>query len=106
MGYGYGTPPVHPRESKARPGTRAPHVWLERNGERISTLDLFGRAYVVLSEGSSPALPASVVQDLSPALHAIGADGLTDPTGTFADVYDMSAGPVLVRPDGFVARRM
>src|SRR5205814_10184531 len=33
----------HPRESRGRPGSRAPHVFLERAGERLSTLDLFGR---------------------------------------------------------------
>src|SRR5262249_46487338 len=33
----------------ARPGGRAPHVWLERRGERVSTLDLFGLDMVVLS---------------------------------------------------------
>ncbi len=32
-----------------RPGTRAPHVWLDRDGERISTLDLFGRGFVLLA---------------------------------------------------------
>ena len=29
-----------PRQWKGEPGTRAPHVWLERGGEHISTLDL------------------------------------------------------------------
>lgn len=33
----------------ARPGSRAPHVWLERNGERLSTTDLFDRAFVLLA---------------------------------------------------------
>ena len=32
-----------PRESKGRPGSRAPHLWIEQGGQRISTLDLFGR---------------------------------------------------------------
>ena len=36
---------VDAREARGRPGTRAPHVWLERDGERVSTLDLApGRA--------------------------------------------------------------
>src|SRR5712691_2414755 len=36
LGYGYeGALHENPRESKARPGSRAPHYWLERNGERI-----------------------------------------------------------------------
>ena len=111
LGYGYGTAHTNPRESKGRPGTRAPNVWLERNGERISSLDLFGRRHVVLAQGSSLARPerSPVAQDFGPALHAhrIGADGLTDPAGTFADAYGITGeGAVLVRPDGFVARRM
>src|SRR3954452_17489268 len=49
LGYAYDSravcgaaPPAHehPRESRGRPGTRAPHVWIERNGQRLSTLDL------------------------------------------------------------------
>ncbi len=39
----------HPRESKGRPGSRAPHVFLERDGTRLSTLDLFGRNFVLLA---------------------------------------------------------
>src|SRR6185369_12030718 len=49
LGYCYAPDgPVHmnPRESKARPGTRAPHVVLA-NGQ--STIDLFGRGYVLLA---------------------------------------------------------
>src|SRR5262245_9519081 len=33
----------------ARPGHRAPHVWLSRGGERISTIDLFGPRFVLLT---------------------------------------------------------
>ena len=35
----------------ARPGARAPHVWL-RDGR--STLDLFGRGFVLLRLGANP----------------------------------------------------
>ena len=35
-----------PRLTRARPGSRAPHMWLDRDGERISTLDLLGRDLV------------------------------------------------------------
>jgi putative polyketide hydroxylase len=34
-------------------GTRFPHAWIELNGEEKSTLDLFGRPYVLLQGGSS-----------------------------------------------------
>ena len=32
-----------PDQWAGQPGTRAPHLWLNRDGERISTLDLFQR---------------------------------------------------------------
>src|SRR5262249_13413278 len=46
-----GGPPLHehPRESAGRPGARAPHVFLDRDGTRLSTLDLFGRNFVLLA---------------------------------------------------------
>ncbi len=39
----------NPRETRGRPGTRAPHILLERSGEKISSLDLFGRNFVLLA---------------------------------------------------------
>ncbi|MFD0655753.1 FAD-dependent oxidoreductase [Thermocatellispora tengchongensis] len=38
-----------PREPSGRPGTRAPHVLLERGGREISTIDLFGEGFVLLA---------------------------------------------------------
>jgi len=101
----------NPRESNGRPGTRAPHVWLQRWGEQISTLDLFGRNFTLLAgpEGNAwieaardGAKPLGVELDV----HEIGENGLTDPSGRFPAAYGITAGgAVLVRPDGFVAWR-
>jgi hypothetical protein len=50
-----GTPPLPVEDpvtqylALARPGSRAPHVWLERGGERLSTIDLFGGGFVLLT---------------------------------------------------------
>ncbi len=33
----------NPHQTRGRPGSRAPHIWLNRGGERVSTIDLFGR---------------------------------------------------------------
>jgi hypothetical protein len=101
----------NPRESKARPGTRAPHVFLERHGETISTLDLFGRNFVLLagsaaSGWSEAARCAATACPVPLDMCRIGVDGLSDPHGKFAEAYGMTdAGAVLVRPDGFVAWR-
>ena len=40
---------IDPRLSRARPGTRAPHVELRRDGASLSTLDLFGAGFVLLT---------------------------------------------------------
>lgn len=97
LGYCYAGGKVHenPRDTKARPGTRAPHVWLERNGARISTLDLFGRGFVFLAGPESP--DAEVALKLGFETHRI-------PEPEFCEAYGMSStGSVLIRPDGFVA---
>ena len=96
----------------ARPGHRAPHVWLERDGARLSTLDLFesgltllagaaGRRWCVAAEQRAPALGVP----LRAYTVGVGCD-LGDPGGMWAQVYGAgSDGAVLVRPDGYVAWR-
>ncbi|HET6319740.1 MAG TPA: monooxygenase, partial [Chloroflexota bacterium] len=51
LGYLYGRARVHadPHETHAELGSRAPHVWLTRDGRRISSLDLFGTSFVLLA---------------------------------------------------------
>ena len=103
---------AHPRESRAMPGTRAPHLVLKRGGAEISTLDLFGRNFVLLAgrEGESWCRAArAVAQEFGLEVDAFrfaGGDGIEDPAGTFAGTYGIEeSGAVLVRPDGFVAWR-
>lgn len=101
----------NPRESQGRPGTRAPHLWLECDGIQISTLDLFGKDFVLLAAAGSNAWCEStraaaghLRMDLD--IHRVGVDGLADPSGVFASAYGIApTGAVLVRPDGFVAWR-
>ncbi|HKV06153.1 MAG TPA: FAD-dependent monooxygenase [Candidatus Acidoferrales bacterium] len=108
-----GAVPSHenPRESRGRPGTRAPHLYLNRGGEQISTLDLFDRNFALLAgpEGSAwreSARAAANQLGIEIDLHQIGSEGLTDTNGGFAPAYGISpTGAVLVRPDGFVAWR-
>ena len=108
-----GSPPLHehPRESAGRPGARAPHVFLERDGGRLSTLDLFGRNFVLLAgpEGEAwrAAAPAAAKElGVTLDVHLVGDDGLTDAGGSFPGAFGISpSGAVLVRPDGFVGWR-
>ncbi|MFJ8014346.1 FAD-dependent oxidoreductase [Streptomyces sp. NPDC096339] len=99
---------------KGDTGTRAPHMWLSRSGERVSSLDLYERSFVLLSGAGTPwrAAAEQVARDLSVRLdaYAIGsgpdADLVPQGGADWAEVHGMSAeGAVLVRPDGFVAWR-
>lgn len=101
-----------PRISGGRPGSRAPHLWLEQDGRPISTLDRFGRAFVVIAgpDGAGWAEAARSaargIAGLALEVHVVGRDGLSDREGRFASAYGLtSSGAALVRPDGFVAWR-
>lgn len=100
-----------PSQSLGRPGSRAPHLWLERGGKQISTLDLFGNSFVLLAGPRGDAWrgaaseAAGALAGLDIDAYVVGSD-LADPTGTFAPSYGLSAsGAALIRPDGFVAWR-
>jgi 2-polyprenyl-6-methoxyphenol hydroxylase-like FAD-dependent oxidoreductase len=93
----------------ALPGARAPHAWVDLDGQTVSLLDLFdgrltvltgrhGRAWHRAVEGlAATGLPITALR--------IGWD-LPDPDGSLAERYGIGgAGAVLVRPDGHVAWR-
>ena len=101
-----------PHRTCGRPGSRAPHVWLERTGRQVSTLDLFGDAFVLLAApgGDTWCRAASAVArrfpDLAIAAHVVGGADVHDPEAAFAQSYGLSQdGAALIRPDGFVAWR-
>ncbi|MEU7425400.1 FAD-dependent oxidoreductase [Streptomyces sp. NPDC048362] len=101
------------------PGSRAPHLWLRRGGERISTLDLYERFPVLLSDAVSSAgadwhtaarrVAGSDGVRLEAYRIGAGADGgpaYDAQGGDWAAAHGITAdGAVLVRPDGFVAWR-
>jgi 2-polyprenyl-6-methoxyphenol hydroxylase-like FAD-dependent oxidoreductase len=104
--------PVTDYVPTGRPGGRAPHVWLERSGMRLSTIDLFGDRFVLLAGVDGPAwrdAATAAARGLGVPLQAftIGAGGdLGDAEKRWPDVYGVRPdGAVLVRPDGHVAWR-
>ena len=96
----------------ARPGCRAPHAWLGRADESLSTLDLFGPGFTTLtgSEGAAwrdAARRTSAEFDVPIACYGIGDAGLEDRDGVFFERFGIDAsGAVLVRPDGYVGWRI
>lgn len=102
---------MSPRESHARPGTRAPHFALARQGQRLSSLDLYGRRFVLLAgpkadEWCRCARIAATEETIDLDIHRPGEDDLEDPTGRLSETHMIEPdGCVLVRPDGFVAWR-
>ncbi len=98
--------PVTEYAPSAHPGCRAPHVALRSEGRDISTIDLFGRGFVLLvGPGGAAWQDASRTTLPSGTAHMIGHDGLQD-LGGWSKAYGVDDdGAVLVRPDGYVAWR-
>ena len=97
-----GTPPpqddpvnYHPT---ARPGSRAPHVWLS---EGRSLIDIFGRGFVLLHIG--PDAPDAVDIVAAAKSRGVPLEVVETDNSDVARLYERKL--VLVRPDGHVAWR-
>lgn len=96
----------------AAPGRRAPHFWLQHNGRRISSLDLFGQGFVLLAGPEGDAwIEAAAKVSLAWSAHidtvvlnerSLGSNAVERWTSHMG--LD-PRGAVLVRPDGHVAWR-
>jgi 2-polyprenyl-6-methoxyphenol hydroxylase-like FAD-dependent oxidoreductase len=100
-----------PNKTAGRPGSRAPHVRLQHNGQGLSSLDLFAASFVLLAGPRGEAwcaagrMVAKAFAGLGLNCFRVGAD-LIDPEGRFLAAYGLSAtGAALIRPDGFIAWR-
>jgi hypothetical protein len=110
-----GSPPVEVTDAvtdyvpSARPGSRAPHVWLRRGSEQLSTIDLFGQHFTLLAGRHGDAWREAVDQIELPRPPVIGftiGKDFIDPDGHWHEAYGVETdGAVLVRPDGYVAWR-
>jgi putative polyketide hydroxylase len=101
-----------PEQLTGVPGTRMPHFWVERQGQRISTLDLFDGRFVLLvgpagTAWQKAARAAAASLGIELVACRLGPDGdLLDPEDGWLAKLGMSPqGVLLVRPDGFVAWR-
>ena len=97
-----GTPvppdPSHPYTQTARPGARAPHVWLK---DGRSTLDLYGRGFVLLRLGNNPPSAATIVRVAEGRGVPLTCIEIDEPNVLATYEHRL----VLVRPDGHVAWR-
>jgi len=100
IGFLYGQDALHadPHLTHGMPGSRAPHLWIKHRGERISTIDLFGGGFVLLT-GPKGGMWREAARGLPVEVHTISAPGFLEAYG-----FDIE-GASLVRPDGFVAWR-
>ena len=98
--------PVRAYLPTALPGARLPHAWIERDGRRISTLDLVAYDRFTLITGPAGGAWAEAVADRIPiAVVTLGAD-VVDGDGTWTELLALGAqGAILVRPDQHVAWR-
>ena len=93
--------PVTDYQPCARPGHRAPHVWLDAS-HTTSMLDLFTGGFVLLTSAPATwqaAVTAAARSGVPIRLEAPPVPGWIDAYGVGSD------GAVLVRPDGYVAAR-
>jgi putative polyketide hydroxylase len=113
IGDGTPFPPVsHPVTDyipTAKPGYRAPHLWLHEGDRRFSSVDLFEKSFVLLagSAGQAWATAARALGGPTPVqAFVIGPQGDLQPESDFEGLYGVGPdGAVLVRPDGHVAWR-
>ena len=88
----------------------------ERDGDRISTIDLFDGSFILLAgpKGEAWRIAALKARGGIPGLTLVAhrvevrpaGSSLLDPDGLFTAAFGISpAGAVLVRPDGYVAWR-
>jgi 2-polyprenyl-6-methoxyphenol hydroxylase-like FAD-dependent oxidoreductase len=97
-----GTPPFELDPARfvpsTRPGTRAPHAWLD--GDR-STLDLFGEGFVLLRLGTNPPEATRLLE--AAKARGVPLREIALPDADVAALFERRL--VLVRPDGHVAWR-
>jgi 2-polyprenyl-6-methoxyphenol hydroxylase-like FAD-dependent oxidoreductase len=100
-----------PRKPSGRPGTRVPHIMLQRYGGAVSTLDLPETGFALLTGAGgrnwTEAGSALAAAGIPLKVYRIAPDGdLTNPDGRFEQTVGVgSRGALLLRPDGVIGWR-
>jgi putative polyketide hydroxylase len=94
--------PITDYVPSARPGGRAPHVYFERDGQQMSTINVVGNGFALLTASGGQAW-IDAANGLNGALPLTK---LAIEDDSFASAYELEkSGAVLVRPDGHVGWR-
>jgi 2-polyprenyl-6-methoxyphenol hydroxylase-like FAD-dependent oxidoreductase len=110
LGAGEELPPaLRPDQWAGQPGTRAPHLWVTSDGQRLSTLDLFQRSWVLLAEDErwrDAAARAGDALGMGIGFVRVGVDVAPPTPEAFRAAFGVTkTGASLIRPDGYVAWR-
>jgi hypothetical protein len=101
-----------PHNPSGRPGTRVPHIMLQRHGVPVSTHDLPENRFALLAGAGgrswTQAANALAAAGIPLKTHRIAPDGdLADPGGRFEKTVGIGAqGALLLRPDGVIGWRI
>jgi putative polyketide hydroxylase len=103
---------VDGEELSGEPGTRLPHAWVERDGERVSTLDLHGSGFRLFTGAAgapwvSAAGSVCTTMGIPIDVFRIGpTEKIRDLDGRWAQLTGLAPdAALLVRPDDFVGWR-
>ena len=86
--------PEYLHVSRGRPGTRAPHMLLERNGKCLCTCDLFGEHFVLLAGADGTAWCDAALQ----VANRLGIRLVARRIGAGGDLVDIGRKRVLMTP--------
>ncbi len=90
----------------SRPGARLPHAWLERDGQRVSTLDLVPLDRPLLLLGREGDAWTRAAEALGVTTAMVDGERLADADGRWRELREVGEdGALLVRPDHHVAFR-
>jgi putative polyketide hydroxylase len=98
-----------PDQWNGQPGTRAAHLWVNKAGERLSTLDLLQRKWALFSETASWKNAVAIANEqtgIAVETFVFGSDVTPEKPEEFRTLYGLGHhGACLIRPDGFIAWR-
>ena len=108
LGFSYGPPVRGPADAtrydpSIEPGARLPHAWLEKDGRRLSTLDLIDPARFTLLVGPADRAWRAWADETADLRLVLLTDGTRFESDWPGVAILRGSGAILVRPDGHVA---